>query len=72
MAQTVEIRIPSDPAMLKIVRSSVAQACSLMGFKRGDRNNIVLAVDEACTNIIKHAYNNEPNKPIIIVIRNLK
>jgi serine/threonine-protein kinase RsbW len=29
-------------------------------------DKIVLAVDEACTNIIKHAYNNSPEGEIII------
>jgi anti-sigma regulatory factor (Ser/Thr protein kinase) len=69
MARTVEIRIPSDPRMLKIVRAGISHVCSIMGFQRPDRNNIILAVDEACSNIIKHAYKGENNKPIIIIIK---
>lgn len=69
MAKTIEFRILSDPSMLKIVRTGISQICSMMGFPRSIRNNIVLAVDEACSNIIKHAYNNNPDKPIIIAVK---
>jgi anti-sigma regulatory factor (Ser/Thr protein kinase) len=69
MARTIEFRIPSDPQMLKIVRDGVSHVCVMMGFRRGERNNIVLAVDEACSNIIKHAYKGETDKPIIIILK---
>ena len=69
MPQTVEFRIPSDPRMLKIIRSGISHICSIIGLQKGERNNIILAVDEACSNIIKHAYNGATNKPIIITIK---
>ena len=56
----VKIEILSDPRMLKIVRAGVRHLCTIMGFPNVDKNSVVLAVDEACSNIIKHAYNNEP------------
>ena len=69
MAKAIEIRIPSDPRMLKIIRSGITYVCSMMGFPRVERNGIVLAVDEACSNIIKHAYGGDCEKPIIVAIR---
>ena len=40
----------------------------VFGFKEDDVNNIALAVDEACTNIIKHAYSYAADKEIDIVV----
>ncbi len=38
--------------------------CETMGFTQEEINNIMLAVDEACSNIIKHAYDGATNQPI--------
>ncbi len=62
----VKIEILSDPRMLKIVRAGVGHLCTIMGFPNVDKNSVVLAVDEACSNIIKHAYGNAPDKVIKI------
>lgn len=56
MAEKIEIKIPARPKFLKIVRSAVNHVCERVGFSRDEVNNITLAVDEACSNIIKHAY----------------
>jgi serine/threonine-protein kinase RsbW len=58
------ITIPSRTERLNDVRQFVAQAARLHGFRDDDVNNIMLAVDEACTNIIKHAYNYSPDESI--------
>ncbi|RMD92667.1 MAG: ATP-binding protein [Calditrichaeota bacterium] len=65
----VEIHIPSDPKWLKIVRMSVAYLCTLIGFSEDEQRSTVLAVDEACSNIIKHAYEGQSNKPIHVRCR---
>ncbi len=52
----LELRFPSDPRVLHIVRSVVGQMTSLRGFSEEDTQFIILAVDEACSNIIRHAY----------------
>jgi anti-sigma regulatory factor (Ser/Thr protein kinase) len=64
MGESIEIRIPSEPKFLKITRAVICQVCEIMGFSPEDCNNITLAVDEACSNIIKHAYGGSPGKPI--------
>lgn len=56
MAEKIEIKIPARPKFLKIVRSAVNHVCERIGFSQDEVNNITLAVDEACSNIIKHAY----------------
>jgi len=67
MSETLEIKIPSDPKFLKIIRSAMNHLSETLGFSQDDVNNITLAVDEACSNIIKHAYNGSTNQPIHIL-----
>jgi anti-sigma regulatory factor (Ser/Thr protein kinase) len=60
----IEISIPAKPQFLKIIRLTVRHICEVVGFSKEDHNNITLAVDEACTNIIKHTYEGATAKPI--------
>lgn len=48
------------------VRDFVARHASKFGFKKKDVDDIRLAVDEAYTNIIKHAYNNDGDQSVDI------
>ena len=48
------------------VRDFVAKYASEFGFKKQDVADIRLAVDEAYTNIIKHAYKNDQHKSVDI------
>lgn len=50
------------------VREFVGEAARTFGFSEEDVSNIVLAVDEACTNIIKHAYQYATDKEIEVSI----
>jgi len=68
-ADEVALTIPSDPRMLKIVRAGIAHLCTILGFANVDKNGVVLAVDEACANIIKHAYGGQCRQPIEIRCR---
>ncbi|KAA3619440.1 MAG: ATP-binding protein [Calditrichaeota bacterium] len=65
----IEFRVPSDPKVLKIVRLSISHLCELAGFTEEERNSTTLAVDEACSNIIRHAYDGAHDKPIVITFK---
>ena len=52
----VEVRIPSQPRRLKLVRALVRQVASENGCSDACAQDIVIAVDEACQNVIRHAY----------------
>jgi anti-sigma regulatory factor (Ser/Thr protein kinase) len=50
------IRFSSDTCHLADVRESVRAFLSGHGFDESATGRIVLALDEACTNVIRHAY----------------
>jgi len=54
--ETFHLEIPADENNLSEVRDFIADICVKAGFSKSEINNTKLAVDEACTNIIKHAY----------------
>jgi len=50
------------------IRKDVAEACEQLGFSDGDTNAVVLAIDEACTNIIRYAYKDCKDGTILMEI----
>ena len=65
-------RILSRTDNLLEVRDFVAESATAFGFSEAEAANIVLAVDEACTNIIKHAYQYATDKEIEVTIHQSK
>ena len=63
------LHIESRTERLIAVREFVSKAAREFGFNDEDIGKIALAVDEACTNIIKHAYRFDPNKEITVTVR---
>ena len=60
----VTLSIPSNPEHMKLVRGLMASAAEVVGFPKPDINCLCLAVDEACTNIIRHAYDGRHDQEI--------
>ncbi len=58
------LHISASTNELERIRHFVADHARNFGFGEDDVNDIILAVDEACTNIIKHAYEWKTGKPI--------
>jgi len=48
-----QLKIPSQSDNLAIIRDVVAKVASRVGFDTDEASKIELAVDEACTNVIK-------------------
>lgn len=61
---SVKIELPSDPQLLCVVRAAVQQCCQLGEFSEEDCRSVTLAVDEALTNVIRHAYGNRHDQRI--------
>jgi len=65
---TVTLTVPSHPRYLYIIRSVLYPLVVEAGFGRKCARHVVLAVDEACSNIIRYAYEGAHDKPITITI----
>ncbi len=50
------VTFPADARWLAAIRALVEQSCLLTGFAEEVTYRVKLAVDEACTNIIRHGY----------------
>lgn len=57
-AKKYHLKLPIETANLEIVREFVARIAQNMGFSEENIHRIELAVDEASTNVIRHAYKN--------------
>jgi len=58
------MRLASDPRLLPVVRSTVAELAAVWGFETEQCRSITLAVDEALSNVIQHAYKNRCDQEI--------
>lgn len=63
------LKIDSRTDQLVTVREFISRAAYAFGFNDEDVSKIALAVDEACTNVIKHAYHYNSNKKITITVQ---
>ena len=71
MAFSLKLELPSHPQVLCVVRSAVQEFATVVGFNQEECRSIILAVDEALTNIIRHAYDNRYDQTIELTCRRL-
>jgi serine/threonine-protein kinase RsbW len=58
------MKIPSQTSYLALVRDVAKKMAETAGFPPATAEQVALAVDEATTNIIEHAYRGEPGREI--------
>jgi sigma-B regulation protein RsbU (phosphoserine phosphatase) len=63
-----EVRFTSRPDQLKHVRSVIRGVLEQTDCDEESRMSIVLALDEACTNVIRHAYRGNERGDIVLQI----
>ena len=68
----IQLSITSNPENLRDIRETISDVTLKSGFSKEDCGGIILAVDEACSNVIKHCCKNDPNKKINITISHEK
>lgn len=61
--------VKSRTENLSKIREFISSNASEVGFSKDDIDNMILAVDEACTNVIKHAYKSSPDGDILIEVK---
>jgi phosphoserine phosphatase RsbU/P len=65
----LRMNFQSAPGQLKHVRHAVAEALAKDGCSGQPSQDFILAVDEACQNIIRHAYKGDPDGEVTLEIR---
>jgi len=65
----IEIKVPSSPQFLKIIRSGISHISELCGFSEEECNALTIAVDEATSNIIRHTYGGNTEQVIVVNFR---
>lgn len=68
LPNTITVIIPSNPKFLRAVRSMLDEVTYEMGFSAKARSEVIHAVDEACTNVIKHGYQGNFDKKIVLIL----
>lgn len=69
MDSGIKLVLPSDPRYLSVVRGAVERFAALLEFGEEDCRWITLAVHEALTNVMRHAYHDRRDQPIEIFFR---
>lgn len=69
MSKTIVLNLTSDPPLLSVMRAAVSKVCEIAGFDEMETSKIILAIDEACSNIIRHAYKGKSGQNIIITCK---
>ena len=64
-----QLRVTAKANRLRLIRNAVRETAEFCGFSEADTGDIVLAVDEACQNVIRHAYGHEGEGDIAIEFR---
>ena len=66
MKDSLTITIPSHPKYLSVVRSVTGKIAQIYEITEPLTEDMKLAVDEACANVIKHAYRGDRTKKIVL------
>jgi serine/threonine-protein kinase RsbW len=67
--QKYRLKIPSITENLQMIREFVLKIAAKTGFNEETQEQIALAVDEACTNVIKHAHHHDARRLMDIQIK---
>lgn len=62
----IKLSISSTPQHLRVVRAAAEALCRAIGFDEQSATHVVLSVDEALTNVIRHAYCGAEDQPVDI------
>jgi serine/threonine-protein kinase RsbW len=52
----IELKIPAKPEYVAVIRLTLSGIANRMGFSYEDLDDLKIAVSEACTNAVQHAY----------------
>lgn len=64
--RTFSLNVPSSTANLAMIRDFVSNIGAQSGFTDDEVARLALAVDEACANVIEHAYSQEVTHDVMV------
>lgn len=64
--RTFCLQVPSSTENLALIRDFVSTIGAQAGFDENESARLALAVDEACTNVIEHAYSHEATHEVTV------
>lgn len=65
----LELRFTSDPKRLRMVRERVQEVAEEIGCSKKLISDVVIAINEACMNIMQHAYKGDKSGEILLEIQ---
>jgi len=66
LEQSFALHVPSSTENLALIREFVTRVGVQAGFSEEEVGQLELAVDEACTNVMEHAYGNDTTQQVVI------
>ena len=60
------LQVPSSTENLALIREFVGSTAQQAGFDTSETAKLELAVDEACANVIEHAYGHDVTKEVVV------
>ncbi|QDI92476.1 anti-sigma B factor RsbW [Salicibibacter halophilus] len=57
--ETIEMKVPAKPEYVGIIRLTASGVANRVGYAYDEIEDIKVALAEACTNVVDHAYENE-------------
>ncbi len=69
MQSVVRLTLPSRPENVALVRHMLDALAGALPMSRSRLDDIRLAVTEACTNVVRHAYRDGEDGPLEVVMR---
>jgi anti-sigma regulatory factor (Ser/Thr protein kinase) len=68
----LKLELPSNPELLCVVRGALERLTETFGFPASECRSVTRAVDEAITNIMRHAYAGKRDLPIGMYCRRVR
>ncbi|MCQ6282663.1 anti-sigma B factor RsbW [Bacillus sp. EB600] len=62
----IEVKMPAKPEYVGVIRLTLSGIASRMGFGYEEIEDLKIAISEACTNAVQHAYNREEGGEMIV------
>jgi serine/threonine-protein kinase RsbW len=66
MMDYIEMKIPAKPEYIGVIRLTLSGIANRIGYTYEEIEDIKIAVSEACTNAVQHAYSKDENGEVIV------